>query len=114
MMTLMDQRHIPADDVGYAPEEELLEQALEPPPMFRVVLLNDDFTPMDFVILVLERVFRMPHERAVQVMLDVHQKGRGVCGVYSREVAETKVALVVEWARESDHPLLCIAEPAER
>ena len=110
----MDQRHIPADDVGYAPEEELLEQALEPPPMFRVVLLNDDFTPMEFVILVLERVFRMPHERAVQVMLDVHQKGRGVCGVYSREVAETKTALVVEWARESDHPLLCIAEPAER
>lgn len=112
--TLMDQRRIPAEDVGYAPDEALLEQALEPPPMFRVVLLNDDFTPMDFVILVLERVFRLPHERAVQIMLDVHQKGRGVCGVYSREVAETKVALVTEWARENDHPLLCVSEPVER
>ncbi|HES76028.1 MAG TPA: ATP-dependent Clp protease adapter ClpS [bacterium] len=110
----MDQRHIPADDVGYAPEEELLEQALEPPPMFRVLLLNDDFTPMEFVILVLERVFRHPHERAVQIMLDVHQKGRGVCGVYSREVAETKVALVVEWARENDYPLLAVSEPVDR
>ena len=110
----MNERHIPAEDVGYALEDELLEQALEPPRMFRVLLLNDDFTPMEFVILVLERIFRMPHERAVQIMLDVHQKGRGVCGIYSREVAETKVALVVEWARESDHPLLCIAEPAER
>jgi ATP-dependent Clp protease adaptor protein ClpS len=110
----MDQRHIPAEDVGYALDEELLEQALEPPPMFRVLLLNDDFTPMDFVILVLERVFRMPHERAVQIMLDVHQKGRGVCGIYSREVAETKVALVIEWARENEHPLLCVSEPVER
>jgi len=110
----MNERHIPADDVGYAPEEDVLEQELEPPRMFRVLLLNDDFTPMEFVILVLERVFRLPHERAVQIMLDVHQKGRGVCGMYSREVAETKVALVVEWARESDHPLLCISEPAER
>lgn len=110
----MNERHIPVEDVGYAPDEEVLEQELEPPRMFRVVLLNDDFTPMEFVILVLERVFRLPHERAVQIMLDVHQKGRGVCGVYSREVAETKVALVVEWARENDHPLLCISEPAER
>ena len=114
MVIRMDQRHIPAEDVGYAPEDVLLEQELEPPPMFRVVLLNDDFTPMDFVVLVLERVFRMPHERAVQVMLDVHQKGRGICGVYSREVAETKVALVVEWASESGHPLRAVAEPVGR
>ncbi|MEW5837367.1 MAG: ATP-dependent Clp protease adapter ClpS [Pseudomonadota bacterium] len=111
---LMNERRIPADDVGYAPEEALLEQELEPPPMYRVVLLNDDFTPMDFVIMVLERIFRLPHERAVRIMLDVHQQGRGVCGVYSREVAETKVALVVELARENDHPLLCVAEPVER
>jgi len=110
----MNERRLPAEDVGYAPDEELLEQALEPPRMFRVLLLNDDFTPMEFVILVLERVFRLPHERAVQIMLDVHQKGRGICGVYSREVAETKVALVVEWARENDHPLLCVSEPVER
>ncbi len=110
----MNERRLPAEDVGYALEEEVLEQDLEPPPLFRVVLLNDDFTPMEFVILVLERVFRMTHERAVQIMLDVHQKGRGVCGIYSREVAETKVALVVEWARENDHPLLCVSEPVER
>ncbi|HET19125.1 MAG TPA: ATP-dependent Clp protease adapter ClpS, partial [Chromatiales bacterium] len=78
---------------------------------YQVVLLNDDFTPMEFVVAVLERVFRMPHARAMQVMLDVHQKGRGLCGVYSREVAETKVSLVIELARDNDHPLHCVAEP---
>ncbi len=110
----MDHRRMPAEDVGYAPEELELEQALEPPPMYRVLLLNDDFTPMDFVVMILERVFRLAHERAVQVMLDVHQKGSGVCGVYTREVAETKVALVLELARDEGHPLLCVSEPAER
>jgi ATP-dependent Clp protease adaptor protein ClpS len=110
----MDIRHMPAEDIGFAPEEVLEEQALEPPPLFRVVLLNDDFTPMEFVVLVLERIFRLPHERAVQVMLDVHQQGRGICGIYSREVAETKVALVLEWAMEKDHPLMCVIEPVER
>lgn len=74
-------------------------------------MLNDDFTPMEFVVVVLERVFRLPHARAMHVMLDVHQKGRGICGVYTREVAETKASLVVELARDNDHPLVCLAEP---
>jgi ATP-dependent Clp protease adaptor protein ClpS len=79
--------------------------------MFQVVMLNDDFTPMEFVVGVLERVFRLPHPHAMQVMLDVHQKGMGVCGVYTREVAETKASLVLELARDQDHPLQCLVEP---
>ena len=110
----MDERRLPAQDVGYAPEEVLLEQEVEPPPMYRVVLLNDDFTPMEFVVLVLERVFRLTHENAVRIMLDVHQKGHGVCGIYSRDVADTKVALVLEWARENEYPLMSCSEPVER
>jgi len=99
----------PDGDIGLAPEE--VDEAVRPPPMYQVILLNDDFTPMEFVVAVLERVFRMPHARAMQVMLDVHQKGQAVCGVYTREVAETKVSLVIELARDNDHPLQCVAEP---
>lgn len=105
----MGSRLAPAEDIGLAPEE--VDEAVRPPPMYQVVLLNDDFTPMEFVVAILERIFRMPHARAVQVMLDVHQRGRGVCGVYTREVAETKVSLVLELARDNDHPLQCVAEP---
>lgn len=105
----MGSRLAPAEDTGLAPEDVI--EAVRPPPMYQVVLLNDDFTPMEFVVAVLERVFRMPYARAMQVMLDVHQKGRGLCGVYSREVAETKVSLVIELARDNDHPLHCVAEP---
>lgn len=105
----MGSRLAPAEDIGIAPEE--VDEAVRPPPMYQVVLLNDDFTPMEFVVALLERVFRMPHARAMQVMLDVHQKGSAICGVYTREVAETKVSLVIELARENDHPLQCVAEP---
>ncbi len=83
---------------------------LSPPPMFQVVLLNDDYTPMDFVVDVLRGFFGMTQERAVQVMLHVHTRGKGVCGVFSREVAETKVAHVNEYARSHQHPLLCSME----
>ncbi len=83
---------------------------LSPPPMFQVVLLNDDYTPMDFVVEVLRVFFGMSQERAVQVMLHVHTRGKGVCGVFSREVAETKVAHVNEYARTHQHPLLCSME----
>ncbi|MGA7296422.1 MAG: ATP-dependent Clp protease adapter ClpS [Rhodanobacteraceae bacterium] len=83
---------------------------LSPPPMFQVVLLNDDYTPMDFVVEVLRVFFGMNQERAVQVMLHVHTRGKGVCGVFSREVAETKVAHVNEFARTHQHPLLCSME----
>lgn len=105
----MAPRLAPAEDVGLAPDE--LQSSVRPPPMYQVVMLNDDFTPMEFVVAVLERVFRLPHAQAMQVMLDVHQKGRAICGVYTREVAETKVSLVVELARDNDHPLECLAEP---
>ncbi len=80
--------------------------------MYKVVLLNDDFTPMDFVVLVLERFFGMDRERATRVMLQVHTQGKGVCGVYSREIAETKVAQVNDYSRAHQHPLLCTMEQA--
>jgi len=82
------------------------------PPLFSVLLLNDDYTPMDFVVEVLVRFFGMDIERATQVMLHVHTRGRGVCGVFSRDVAESKVAQVNEYARLNQHPLLATIEKA--
>jgi ATP-dependent Clp protease adaptor protein ClpS len=75
-----------------------------------VILLNDDYTPMEFVVIILERFFRKRREEAVQIMLHVHQRGMGVCGVYTREVAETKVRQVMEFSREHQHPLQCTME----
>ena len=83
---------------------------LAPPPLYTVVLLNDDFTPMDFVIHVLQKFFAMDQERATQIMLKVHMEGRGVCGTYPRDVAATKVTQVVAYARENQHPLACVME----
>lgn len=82
------------------------------PTPYRVLLLNDDYTPMEFVVLVLQRYFRMDMEQATQVMLHVHQKGVGVCGVFSYEVAETKVGQVMDFARQNQHPLQCTLEKA--
>lgn len=82
------------------------------PPLYQVVLLNDDYTPMDFVVEVLQVFFGLNIERATQVMLHVHTRGKGVCGVYTREVAETKVQQVNEFARAHQHPLLCSMEKA--
>lgn len=82
------------------------------PPMYTVMLLNDDYTPMDFVVDVLVRFFSMGLEGATQVMLHVHTRGRGVCGVFTRDIAETKVAQVNEYARLNQHPLLCTMERA--
>jgi ATP-dependent Clp protease adaptor protein ClpS len=81
------------------------------PPMYKVILLNDDYTPMDFVVMVLEQIFRIPHHDALNVMLEVHQKGAGLAGVYTRDVAETKVDQVIEYARINDYPLQCTLEP---
>jgi ATP-dependent Clp protease adaptor protein ClpS len=92
-----------------------IEQArpkLKRPPLYRVLLLNDDYTPMEFVVQVLERFFRMDRVRATQVMLHVHTRGMGVCGVFARDVAETKVAQVNEFSRSHQHPLLCTMEEA--
>ena len=80
------------------------------PPLFRVVLLNDDFTPMDFVVVVLQNFFSMNREQATVVMLKVHREGKGICGVYPRDVAATKVEQVTAFARQHQHPLACVME----
>ncbi len=95
---------------GVAVEEALPE--LKRPPMYKVMLMNDDYTPMEFVVLVLQRFFSLPHDRATEVMMHVHTRGRGVCGVFTFEVAETKVTLVNEFSRQHQHPLMCSMEPA--
>ena len=90
-----------------------LEEArpkLKRPPLYRVLLINDDFTPMEFVVDILETIFGMERTRATQVMLEVHTKGKGVCGVFSYEIAETKVAQVMGLAKQHQHPLLCTME----
>ena len=80
------------------------------PSMYKVLLLNDDYTPMEFVVHILERIFHKSHEEATQIMLHVHQKGIGVCGVYTYEIAETKVNQVMDLARQNQHPLQCTLE----
>ncbi len=85
---------------------------IKPPPLYKVVLHNDDYTPMEFVVNLLEKLFGMPREKATQVMLHVHTRGKGVCGVFTKEVAETKVAQANEYARRNQHPLLCAMEEA--
>lgn len=97
-------------DSGLAVQEA--KPKLKKPPLYKVVLINDDFTPMDFVIEVLTQFFAMPEEKATQVMLHVHTRGIGVCGVFSKDVAETKVQIVNDYSREHQHPLLCSMEEA--
>ena len=82
------------------------------PPLYQVVLLNDDYTPMEFVVDVLEQIFGLDRTTATRVMLEVHTKGKGVCGVFTFEIAETKVAQVTTYARQHQHPLLCTMEEA--
>lgn len=85
---------------------------LKPPPLYKVMLLNDDYTPMEFVVLVLQTFFHMDEEQATKIMLNVHHKGIGVCGVYTRDIAETKVSQVNDYSRNNQHPLLCTMEEA--
>jgi ATP-dependent Clp protease adaptor protein ClpS len=91
---------------------ERQESKLRPPPMYQVLILNDDYTPMEFVVSVLQRFFGMGREKATQVMLKVHREGRGVCGVFPRDVAATKVELVSSYSRQHQHPLQCVMEEA--
>lgn len=105
-----EHEHDQESDRGHGLAVEAARPETARPPLFQVVLLNDDFTPMDFVIEVLRSFFGMDQERAVQVMLHVHTRGKGVCGVFTREVAETKVTQVNEYARANQHPLLCTME----
>ncbi|GGA68664.1 ATP-dependent Clp protease adapter protein ClpS [Neiella marina] len=96
------------DVVESKPELQVRE-----PKLYQVLLNNDDYTPMDFVIDVLQRFFAHSPERATQIMLEVHNEGRGICGVYTRDVAETKVVQVNQYSRENEHPLLCSMEKAQ-
>jgi ATP-dependent Clp protease adaptor protein ClpS len=95
---------------GLAVEEARPE--LKKPPLYKVFLVNDDYTPMEFVVQVLETFFAMGREKATQIMLHVHTRGRGVCGVYTYDMAETKVFQVNEFSRTHHHPLLCAMEEA--
>ena len=83
---------------------------LKKPPMYKVILLNDDFTPMEFVVHVLEAIFGHNRESATRIMLNVHKSGKGVCGIYTKDVAETKVTQVNSYSQENKHPLLCDME----
>jgi ATP-dependent Clp protease adaptor protein ClpS len=98
----------PDDGRGLALEEA--KPKLKKPPLFRVLLINDDYTPMEFVVEVLELIFAMDRTKATRIMLEVHTKGKGVCGVYTYEIAETKVAQVTSFAQQHQHPLLCTLE----
>jgi ATP-dependent Clp protease adaptor protein ClpS len=97
-------------DEGVAVQEA--RPKVKKPPMYKVVLLNDDYTPMEFVVEILETFFNMDRPRATQVMLHVHTRGKGVCGIYTRDVAETKVEQVNGYSRKHQHPLLCSMEKA--
>ena len=96
------------DDGGLAVQEA--KPQLKPPPLYKVVLLNDDYTPMEFVVEILEYFFNMSREKATQVMLAVHTQGKGVCGIFTRDIAETKAAQVNQYAKEHQHPLLAEIE----
>jgi ATP-dependent Clp protease adaptor protein ClpS len=105
----MPQRLI--DEEGGVSTQQETRQTVDQPPLYRVLLHNDNYTTMDFVVMVLVQVFHKPEAEAVRIMLDVHQKGIGIVGVYPREIAETKVQRVLQLARESEFPLLCTMEP---
>jgi ATP-dependent Clp protease adaptor protein ClpS len=100
-------------DEGDSVVLERRTQKTQPPRMYQVVMLNDDYTPMEFVIVVLQEFFSKDRETATQIMLKIHLDGRGVCGVYSRDMAATKVSQVMEAAAKAGHPLQCVSEPVE-
>ena len=103
----------PKDDDGGSVVLERRAQRTQPPQMYQVVMLNDDYTPMEFVVVVIQEFFNKDRETATQIMLKIHLDGKGVCGVYSRDVAATKVQQVQEAARQAGHPLQCLSEPVE-
>ena len=111
-LSIGDDDHSPFDDEGDVVVKES-KPALKRPSMYRVVLLNDDYTPMEFVVEVLETFFNMGREQATQVMLAVHTEGKGICGLYTRDVAETKSMQVNQYSRECEHPLLSEIEASE-
>ncbi|MBI2969806.1 MAG: ATP-dependent Clp protease adapter ClpS [Gammaproteobacteria bacterium] len=106
----MPEKAGPQHDEGLALQEA--KPRLKRPPLYKVILINDDYTPMDFVVHILEIFFSMTRETATRIMLEVHTRGKGVCGIFTHETAETKVAQVNSYAREHQHPLLCTMEKA--
>ena len=106
---LKSQLRLQEDDPNYDGNlaVETAKPKLKPPAMYKVLMMNDDYTPMDFVVFVLQRFFSMDGEKANQVMLEVHQKGKGVCGIYPFDIAETKVAMVQQFVEQNEHPLMC-------
>ncbi len=103
----------PRPDDGGAVVVERQTQKVKPPQMYQVVMLNDDYTPMEFVVVVIQEFFSKDMETATQIMLKIHLEGRGVCGVYSKDVAATKVDQVLEAAHKAGHPLQCVSEPVD-
>ena len=99
-------------DIKRAKVLESEASKLAPPPLYQVVMLNDDYTPMEFVVAVLQRIFGKTPDEAAHIMLKVHHEGRAVCGVYPHDIAATRVEMVVQLARSRQHPLQCILEPA--
>ncbi len=108
----MARKKTPEPEHDYGLAVQTAKPEVQPPSLYRVLLMNDDFTPMDFVVEVLQVFFAMNREKATQVMLHVHTRGKGVCGVFTRDVAESKVTQVNEFSRTHQHPLLCTMEKA--
>lgn len=108
----MANHEFPEEEADGAVAVEEGKPQVKRPPLFKVILLNDDYTPMEFVVHVLETFFNMNREKATQVMLHVHTRGVGVCGVFTKDIAETKVYQVNDYARHNQHPLLCAMEEA--
>ena len=104
---------VPKHDEGGSVVLERIAQRTQPPQMYQVVMLNDDYTPMEFVVLVLQEFFSKDRETATQIMLKIHLDGKGICGVYTKDVAATKVDQVLDAAHKSGHPLQCLSEPVE-
>ena len=100
-------------DRGIGILEQISKPALKRPPMYKVVLLNDDYTPMEFVVEILQMFFNLNREKATQVMLSVHTTGKGTCGIFTRDIAETKSAQVNQYAQDNNHPLVSEIEAAD-
>ena len=112
-ITLPKKPKVLEDDSDGTVVLERRTQKTRPPPMYQVLMLNDDYTPMEFVVIVIQEFFGKDLETATQIMLKIHLDGRGVCGVFSRDVAATKVDQVLDAANKAGHPLQCVSEPLE-
>ena len=101
------------EDQGTSVAVATIEPKLKKPPLYRVIIFNDDYTPMEFVVYVLQTFFGIDRDKATQIMLAIHTHGKGVCGIFTKEVAETKSAQVNNFARENEHPLISEIEPVD-